>query len=232
MRKVAPLSTNVKGYFVRLLLVTSVDRPDMTYLDETPRASGLTRATILEAARIQLLSDGFARLTTRAVAQTAGVPLSQVHYHFGSKQKLIMELLGAENARRLARQTEMYAADQPLWRRYEQACDFLDDDLASGFVRVLQEMVAAGWSDPVIGEGVRDLLQGWLDLITEVALEAEHRFGPLGPFPADEFATLIGLAFMGGESMLLLGFDRRKWPVRSALRRIGVLIRSFEEATP
>jgi AcrR family transcriptional regulator len=166
------------------------------------------------------------------VAQTAGVPLSQVHYHFGSKQKLIMELLGAENARRLARQTEMYAADQPLWRRYEQACDFLDDDLASGFVRVLQEMVAAGWSDPVIGEGVRDLLQGWLDLITEVALEAEHRFGPLGPFPADEFATLIGLAFMGGESMLLLGFDRRKWPVRSALRRIGVLIRSFEEATP
>ncbi len=95
------------------------------------------------------------------------------------------------------------------------------DDLESGFVRVLQEMVAAGWSDPAIGERVRELLQGWLDLIIEVSREAERRFGPLGPFPADEFATLVGLAFMGGESMLLLGFDRRKWPVRSALRRIG-----------
>ena len=29
--------------------------------------------------------------------------------------------------------------------------------------------------------------------------------------------------------MLLLGFDRREWPVRSALRRVGVLIRELEE---
>ena len=29
--------------------------------------------------------------------------------------------------------------------------------------------------------------------------------------------------------MLLLGFDRRQWPVRSALRRFSVLIREFEE---
>jgi AcrR family transcriptional regulator len=160
------------------------------------------------------------------------VPLSQVHYHFGSKQQLIMDLLAAESTRRLARQTEMYAADQPLWRRYEQACDFLEDDLASGFVRVLQEMIAAGWSDPAIGQGVRDLLQGWIDLITEVAREAELRFGTLGPFPADEIAALVGQAFIGGEAMLLLGFERRQWPVRSALRRIGLLIRAFEEGAP
>jgi hypothetical protein len=29
--------------------------------------------------------------------------------------------------------------------------------------------------------------------------------------------------------MLLLGFDRQEWPVRSALRRVGVLIRQLEE---
>ena len=40
----------------------------------------------------------------------------------------------------------MYGQDVPLWRRYEQACDFLEDDLESGYVRVLQEMIAAGWS--------------------------------------------------------------------------------------
>ena len=44
----------------------------------------------------------------------------------------------------------MYAQDAPLWRRYEQACDFLEDDLESGYVRVLQEMIAAGWSNPEI----------------------------------------------------------------------------------
>lgn len=173
--------------------------------------------------------DGLAGLSTRGVADAAAVPLSQLHYHFGSKQQLILDVLEAENERRLARQTAMYAADCPLWQRYEQACDFLEDDLESGYVRVLQEMIAAAWSDATIGARVRDLLQGWLDLLTDVAREAERNFGPLGPFTAEELAALVGQAFMGGEAMLLLGFDRRQWPVRSALRRLGTLIREFEE---
>jgi AcrR family transcriptional regulator len=209
--------------------VTSVDRPIRALGDVRRRASGATRTAILDAARQRLLADGFAGLSTRAVAEAAGVPLSQLHYHFGSKQQLILDLLGAEDTRRLARQAEMYAEDRPLWQRYEQACDFLEDDLESGYVQVLQEMIAAGWSDRTIGDRVRDLLQGWLDLITEVAREAEHRFGPLGPFPADEIAALLGQAFLGGEAMLLLGFDRRRWPVRSALRRFALLIRALEE---
>ncbi len=208
--------------------MSSVERPTRAPLQEKGRNSRSTKASILEAARRRLLTDGYAGLSTRAVAEAAGVPLSQLHYHFGSKQQMILDLLESESERRLARQTEMYAADQPLWRRYEQACDFLEDDLESGFVRVLQEMIAAGWSDPVIGERVRELLQGWIDLITEVAREAESRFGPLGPFSAEEMAALVGQAFLGGEAMLLLGFDRHRFPVRSSLRRFGLLIRELE----
>ncbi len=159
------------------------------------------------------------------------MPLSQLHYHFGSKQQLIIDLLEAENERRLARQTAMYAGERPLWQRYEQACDLLEDDLDSGYVRVLQEMIAAGWSDPVIGERVRRILLGWVDLLTEVARDAEQRLGPLGPFTAEEVSALISQLFMGGEAMLLLGFDRHQWPVRTALRRLGVLIRQLEEGT-
>ncbi len=165
------------------------------------------------------------------MAEAAGVPLSQVHYHFGSKQQLILDLLEAEDTRRLARQTAMYAEDQPLWQRYEQACDFLEDDLESGYVRVLQEMIAAGWSDPAIGARVRQLLLGWLALLTEVVREAERTLGSLGPFTAGELSALIGQAFLGGESVLLLGFDRSQVPVRSALRRFGLLIRGLEEGS-
>ena len=64
-----------------------------------------------------------------------------------------------------------------------------------------------------------------------MAREAEHQHGPLGPFTAEEMATLIGTAFIGSESLLLLGFDRDVLPIRSALRRIGVLIRQLEEGT-
>jgi AcrR family transcriptional regulator len=210
--------------------MTSVERPTVAPdAGGTVRNPGATRVVILDAARQRLLDHGFARLSTRGVADAAGVPLSQLHYHFGSKQQLILDVLEVEDARRLARQTDMYGKERPLWQRYEQACDFLEDDLESGYVRVLQEMIAAGWSDPAIGARVRELLQAWLDLVISVTKEAERDFGPFGPFPAEELAALIGQAFMGGEAMMLLGFERQEWPVRSALRRIGALIRQLEE---
>ena len=174
--------------------------------------------------------DGHRGLSTRKVADAAGVPLSQLHYYFGSKQGLLLALLEEENRRRVERQTLMYASDQPLWARYEQACDFLEDDLDSGFVRVLQEMIAEGWSNEQIAEAVRALLSSWYDLLTEVVTEAETRFGPLGPFTPREMATLIGNIFMGSEALILLGFDRDVLPIRTALRRIGVVIRQYEEA--
>jgi AcrR family transcriptional regulator len=188
-----------------------------------------THQRILDACRTVLLADGYAALSTRKVASEAGVPLSQVHYHFGSKSGLVLALLEAEDQRRLGRQTTMYAQDAPLWQRYEQACDFLEDDLESGYVRVLQEMIAVGWSVPSVADKVRTMLTGWNDLLTEVAGEAEARFGSLGPFTARELATLVGIAFIGGEAYLLLGFDRQQIPVRSALRRFGQVIRDFEE---
>jgi AcrR family transcriptional regulator len=188
-----------------------------------------TRTLILDAARSRLLADGYAGLSTRKVAEEAAVPLSQLHYHFGSKQGLILALFEEENQRRLARQTRMYAQELPLWQRYEQACDYLEDDLDSGYVRVLQEMIAAGWSNAELGAAVRELLGGWVALLAEVAGEAERRHGPLGPFTAEEVATLVASAFYGAEALLLLGFDREILPIRSALRRVGVVIRLLEE---
>jgi AcrR family transcriptional regulator len=188
-----------------------------------------TRSRIVEAARRRLLADGFVGLSTRKVAEEAEVPLSQLHYHFGSKGGLVLALFEEENKRRLDRQTRMYAEDTPLWRRYEQACDFLEDDLESGYVRVLQEMIAAGWSSEQVGDAVRELLGGWFSLLAEVAREAERRHGPLGPFTADEVATLVTTSFIGSEALLLLGFDRQLMPIRAALRRVGLVIRALEE---
>ncbi|MCW2713671.1 MAG: hypothetical protein JWN88_718 [Frankiales bacterium] len=189
-----------------------------------------TAAVLLDAARVQLMEDGFAGLSTRKVADRARVPLSQVHYHFGSKSGLVLALLHSEDARRLARQTEMYAADVPLWRRYEQACDFLDEDLESGYVRVLHEMVAAGWSDPALAQAAREVLLGWHALLVSVAHEAAEQLGGLGPFTPEEVASLIGNAFLGSEALLLLGVTRQQQPVRSSLRRIGQALRAAEEA--
>ena len=188
-----------------------------------------TRDRLIDAARACLLDDGYAALSTRRVADRAGAPLSQIHYHFGGRQGLILALLARENERRVARQRDMYAADAPLSQRYDRACDFLDEDLASGYVRILQEMVAAGWSDPEVAEQVTALLGSWFGLLVSVVEEAEESLGPMGPLGAAHVATLIGMAFLGGETLLLLG---ESWgdPVRTSLRRLGDLIRAAEAA--
>lgn len=189
-----------------------------------------TATRIMEAARSCLLAEGYARLSTRRVADAAGVPLSQIHYHFGGKRGMILALLDHENRRLIGRQRQMYAATEPLWKRYEQACDFLDDDLRSGYVRVLQEMIAAGWSDDEVARQVLELLEGWLELLESVAREAEDRFGPLGTLTARDVAGLVGMSFLGGEALILLGDDRWGDRMRQALRSVGDLIRSLEQA--
>jgi AcrR family transcriptional regulator len=188
-----------------------------------------TRTKILAAVKTALLEVGYASLSTRRIAEAAGVPLSQIHYHFGSKQNLVLELLDEENSQRLARQTSLYQSEMPLWKQWIQACDFLEDDLDSGYVRVLQEMTAAGWSDPDIAESVGTELRGWFDLLAEVARRAAGRFGTLGPFTPEEVAALAGLPFLGAEAVILLGLDDRVIAARSALRKVGELLRMLEE---
>ncbi len=187
-----------------------------------------TADRILDAARRSLLSVGYGGLSTRQIAEDAGVPLSQIHYHFGSKRQLILALLDRENARLLERQTRLFRDEVPLWKQWEQACDFLEDDLASGYVRVLQEMMAAGWSDPEVALAVRRDLRGWYELLTDVAERALDRLGALGPFTPAEAAALVGNAFLGSEALILLGVDERQVPSRAALRRVAELIRATE----
>lgn len=191
------------------------------------RASADTRARILDAARSCLLADGYASLSTRRVAETADVPLSQIHYYFGSKQDLILAVLAAENERLLVRQATMYAGDEPLWQQWDRACDFLEVDLESGYVRILQEMIAAGWSDSAVAAAVRELLGGWFRLLTDVARRQEQRTGRLGPFTPEEVAALMGLPFMGAEATILLGIPESELPTRSALRKIGIVLRDL-----
>lgn len=192
------------------------------------KASAETRLRILEAARSCLLADGYANLSTRRVADAADVPLSQIHYYFGSKQDLILAVLAVENEHLLARQASMYGGDEPLWRQWDRACDFLETDLASGYVRILQEMIAAGWSDPVVATSVRALLTGWFDLLIDVARREHQRSGGLGPFSPAEVAVLMGLPFLGAESALLLGISEQELPTRAALRKVGLLLRQIE----
>jgi AcrR family transcriptional regulator len=188
-----------------------------------------TRTLVLDAAKKVLRQSGYAKLSTRDVAAAAGVPLSQIHYHFGSKQGMVLALFEYLNAQLLDRQASLFGdAALKLSEQWDRACDYLDEDIASGYVRVLQELIAASWADAPVAKVIRAGLLGWMELLTELARRADRELGGLSPFSAEEVAILIGSAFVGAESHYLLGFEKRGVPVRQALRRFGDLIRIRE----
>jgi AcrR family transcriptional regulator len=188
-----------------------------------------TATVVLEAAKKVLRQKGYSKLSTRDVAAAAGVPLSQIHYHFGSKQGMVLALFEHLNSQLLERQNALFHdTTLTLSQQWDRACDYLDEDIASGYVRVLQELVAASWADSPIAKVIQAGIMGWVTLITELARRAERDFGGLGPFTADEVAALVANAFIGAESHYLLGIEKKGIPVRQSLRRFGDLIRIVE----
>jgi len=188
-----------------------------------------TGTTLLEAAKKVLRRNGYSGLSTRGVAAEAGVPLSQIHYHFGSKQGMMLALFEYLNAQLLDRQTAMFGNPQlKVSEQWDLACQYLDDDIASGYVRVLQELIAASWVDAEVARVIRAGIMGWVDLIVKVARRSERELGGLGPFSPEEAAALVGNLFIGAESLHLLGLEKKGSPVRQALRRVGDLIRIAE----
>ena len=209
------------------LRLVGTARPPATRAERRDRATAETRTAILAAARERLLADGYANLSTRRVAEAAEVPLSQIHYHFGSKLQLILAVLAAENDRLLERQAAMFESPEPLWVRWNLACDFLDQDIASGYVRILQEMIAAGWSDPEVAASVREMIGGWYRVLADAARREIESGADLGGLTAEEVGALMGTPFLGAEELILLGVTESALPLRSALRKVGAILQEI-----
>jgi AcrR family transcriptional regulator len=177
-----------------------------------------------------LTEHGYAGLSTRRVAEAAKTQMSQIRYHFGSKEGLILSVFQDMNHDLLDRQARMFHDSRlPLSEKWQMACDFLEDDLESEYVRVFQELIAAGWSNPAVRKEMKSGLKGWSELLAEAAEQAEAVHGRLGDFEPREIAALVSAVFLGAEEKILLGITEDEVPLRAALRKIGDLIRALEQ---
>jgi AcrR family transcriptional regulator len=187
-----------------------------------------TRRRIVDAARDVLLERGHAAASTRAVADEAGVRLSLVHYHFGGKQGLLLEVLERENELLLRRQHKLFSAPGPLAEKWRTACDLLDEDVRSGYVRVLWELWAAGLADQELAAGWRAAIGGWRSLLESVYVSWADELGLELPISSRAVATLMSNLFEGIEIELLAGVPEQDAPHREVLDAIGVLIERAE----
>lgn len=183
-----------------------------------------TRDLLLAAAGDLLSREGYAATSTRAVAERAGMQLSLVHYHFGSKRGLLLAVLDDLTERLLDRQQTMFSDERPFAEQWHTACDYLREDIHSGYVRILWELWAAGLADPELAERWRATQRSWRELIEARLERLQAEQGVELPMSPRLLATLIGNLFEGAEVEILAGVPEDETPHLEALDACTALI--------
>ena len=127
---------------------------------------------LLDAAERLLVEVGHAGITTRRLADSAGVNHGLVHYYFGSMENVLVRSLERFTDRLINRQRALYAADEPFIEKWRTAMRHLtSDDLAYG--KVWLELQALAWNNDALRSRLAAVDAEWREVLTE-AFTAPH----------------------------------------------------------
>jgi AcrR family transcriptional regulator len=136
-------------------------------------ARAAAEEALFDAAERLLVELGYAGITTRRLAEEAGVNHGLVHYYFGSNENLLVQMLERFTARLINRQEELYAADLPFVEKWRTAMRHLmSDDIA--YEKVWLELQAMGWNNDELRERLARVNSEWRRVLTE-AFAVPHR---------------------------------------------------------
>ena len=143
---------------------------------------------LLDAAERLLVDVGYARITTRRLAETAGVNHGLVHYYFGSNESLLVRALERFTERLVARQRDLYASDQPFLEKWRTAMRYLVSEDVT-YEKIWLELQALAWNDAATRARLERVNAEWRAVLTE-AFEELHR--ELGiEMPLDALVSLV-----------------------------------------
>lgn len=128
------------------------------------RPRGDTREKLVRGAFEALRTRGYAGSSSRAIGQIAGVNPALVFYYFESVDDLLVTALAESNAERLDRYGEAVEGARSASELAATLSEIYRDDLASGHIVVVSELVAASISRPELAERVIALMDPWIEL--------------------------------------------------------------------
>jgi AcrR family transcriptional regulator len=163
----------------------------------------------LDAAERLLIDVGHGGITTRRLASEAALNQGLVHYYFGSLNEVLLQALQRFTGRLIERQRAMYEADVPFIEKWRRAMEYLDQDLAAGYPKILLELQALGWNRPEIRERIAHVNAEWRAVLTEAFEKAADEYG-LKPaeFPMDALVSLVMTFNQGIELERLSGISQ------------------------
>ena len=130
---------------------------------------------LLDAAERLLVEVGHAGITTRRLAETAGVNHGLVHYYFGSMENVLVRALERFTRRLVDRQRALYAADLPFIEKWRTAMSYLmSDDVV--YEKVWLELQALAWNSAELRERLTTVDDEWRAVLTEALAQARDDY--------------------------------------------------------
>ena len=161
-------------------------------------ARSAAEEALLDAAERLLVDVGHAGVTTRRLAEEAGVNNGLVHYYFGSIENLLVRVLERFTERLIVRQRAMYAdPDVPFIEKWRTAMRYLlSEDVA--YEKVWLELQALAWNRLELRGPVDGVNAEWRKVLTEAFAEPRKRYGIEMPLEA-----LVSLVITFNEGIIL-----------------------------
>ena len=159
-----------------------------------------TRSAITDAAIDCLVEDGYVALTTRRVAERAGIAQSTVMHHFDTREALLVDAV--ERVALTLADGILDRVDLAALRAPEQRAAVLDEawsEFVSPRALAAAQLWAAVFSEPELAPTLRQLEErlGAIILATTGALFPEHADDPRLPALLDGAVSMIRGLVMG-----------------------------------
>jgi AcrR family transcriptional regulator len=183
--------------------------------------SAPTREKLMAAAAELIAEVGWGRVTTRAVAERAGLPHGAVSYHFRGKQELLTE-------------AAMYAFAQAVPADEFAALAGVEDLIgliaaeiggqgatSPALTRLMFEAMREAERDPGLRERMGAMLARYRELMVQAVRAEQERGAVFTGAPADAIATLLGAV---GDGLLLHALLDPGLDVQPALDALRALL--------
>jgi AcrR family transcriptional regulator len=154
---------------------------------KTPARAAAEEA-LLDAAERLLAGSGYPGVTTRRLAEEAGLNHGLVHYYFGSNENLLVRALERFTERLIARQRELYAADLPFAEKWRTAMRYLVSEDVS-YQKIWLELQALAWNNADIAGHLARVNAEWRAVLTEAFDEPRRQLGI--ELPLEALVTLV-----------------------------------------
>ena len=159
---------------------------------------------LLDAAERLLADVGYAGITTRRLAEEAGINNGLVHYYFGSNENLLVHALERFTGRLIARQRELYAADLPFAAKWRTAMRYLVSEDVS-YQKIWLELQALAWNNPDISARLARVNAEWRAVLAEAFEQPRRELGI--PLPLEALVSLVMTFNLGIMTERLGGVD-------------------------